>query len=139
MELDRFRTEIDPLLRALFGPTTRRIEGSGTFTPPVELYETAEELVLSVYLPGMSREDVHLEVVGDAIHLWGESKPTVPEKEVTIHLAQFGYGSFDLRYTLPVEIQTERCTATYRNGILEVHLPKVAAARPQPVEIRVEG
>jgi HSP20 family protein len=138
-EWNQARPEIEPLLRAFFGPIPRPIEGRGTFTPPVDLYETAEELVLRVYLPGMSPEDVHLEVVGDTIHVWGERKPTVPEKEVTIHLAQLGYGTFDLRYALPVEVQTERCTATYRSGIIEVHLPKVATARPQPVEIRVEG
>jgi HSP20 family protein len=139
VELNRFRTEIDPFIRAFFGPTSRQIGGSGTFTPPVDLYETTEELVLQVYLPGMSREDVHLEVVGDAIHLWGESKPIVPEKEVTVHLTGGYYGSFDLRYTLPVEIQSERATATYRGGILEVHLPKVENARPRSVEIRIEG
>jgi HSP20 family protein len=138
-ELNRFRGEIDPFFRAFFGPPFRAMEESGVFTPPVDLYETAEELVLHVYLPRLSREDVHLEVEGDTIHLWGETKPTVPEKEVTIHLAQGGYGAFDLRYRLPVEVQTEKCAATYRNGILEVRLPKVEAARPRKVEIRVEG
>jgi HSP20 family protein len=138
-ELDRVRTELDPIFRTFFGPTPRWIEGRAAFTPPVDLYETAEELVLQVYLPGMSREDVQLEVVGDAIHLWGESKPVAPEKDVTIHLAGGTYGPFDLRYTLPVEVQTERCTATYRGGILEVHLPKAETARPRSVQVQIEG
>jgi HSP20 family protein len=138
-ELDRVRTEIDPFFRAFFGPTRRQIAGSGTVTPPVDLYETAEELVLRAYLPGISREDVHLEVVGDTIHLWGESKAVVPEKEFTVHLTGGYHGSFDLRYTLTVEVQSERCMATYRGGILEVHLPKVETARPRRVPIQVEG
>jgi HSP20 family protein len=139
VEFTRLGTEIDPLFRAFFGPTLPGIEETGTFTPAVDLYETAEELVLHAYLPGVSQEDIHLEVVGDTIRLWGERKPIVPETEVTVHLAQSGYGTFDLRYTLPVNVQTERCTATYRNGILEVHLPKVEAARPRTVEIHVAG
>jgi HSP20 family protein len=138
-ELDRVRTEIDPFFRAFLGPTPRQIEGYRAFTPPVDLYETAEELVLRVYLPAMSREDVHLEVVGDTIHLWGESKPVVPEKEFTVHLTGGYCGAFDLRYALPVEVQSERCTATYRGGVLEVHLPKVETARPRRVQIEVEG
>jgi HSP20 family protein len=139
MELNRVRTEMDPLFRAIFGLTPRLVEGTSVFAPPVDLYQTTEELVLRAYLPGVSSEDVHLEVVGDTIHLWGETKPITPEKGVTIHLSGGCYGPFDLRYALPVEIQTKRCTANYRGGILEVHLPKVETAQPHPVEIRVEG
>lgn len=138
-EFNRFRTEIDPLFRAFFGPIPRELEGTGTFTPAVDLYETAEELVLHAYLPGVSQEDIHLEVAGDTIRLRGERKPIVPETDVTVHQAQSGYGTFDLQYVLPVDVQTERCTAAYRNGILEVHLPKVEAARPRTVEIHVAG
>jgi HSP20 family protein len=115
------------------------IEEKVGFTPAVDLYETAEEMVLHAYLPGMSREDIHLEVVGETLHLSGETKPRTPETEATVHLAEGNYGRFDFRYTLPVEVKTDQCKAVYRNGVLEVRLPKTEAARPKPVEITVEG
>lgn len=138
-EFSRIRSEMDRLFGELFGQTPRLFEGAGTFTPAVDLYETANEVVLNAYLPGMSREDIHLEVIGDTIHLWGESKSNVPEKDVTVYLAQGGFGRFDLRYSLPVEVKPEECKAVYRNGVLEVHLPKAESAKPRPVEVQIAG
>lgn len=138
-EFSRLRSEMDTLFDRFFGETPRLIQGIGTFTPAVDLYETPEELVLSAYLPGMSREDIHLEVVGDTLHLWGERKPITPEKDVTIHLAQGVSGQFDFRCGLPVEVKPDAVKAVYRDGVLEVRLPKAESAKPKPVEIRIQG
>jgi HSP20 family protein len=113
--------------------------GISTYTPAVDIYETADEVVLNAYLPGMSREDIHVEVLGDTIHISGESKPNLPEKDVTVHLAQGGFGQFDLRYTLPAEVKADQVKAVYRNGVLEIRLPKAESAKPQPVEVQIEG
>ena len=138
-EFTRLRSEMDSLFGSLFGQTPRLFEGIRTFTPAVDLYETAAEVVLNAYLPGMSREDIHVEVTGNTIHISGESKPNVPEKDVTVHLVQGGYGRFDLQYSLPAEVDANQIRAIYRNGILEVRLPKAESAKPKPVEVQVEG
>lgn len=139
-EFHRLRSEMDRLFGSLFGPTPEWLgAGASTYTPPVDLYETTDELILNAYLPGMSREDIHVELVGDTLHIRGESKPSVPEKGAIVHLAQGGYGRFDLRYTLPAEVKADAVKATYRNGVLEVRLPKVETAQRKPVEIKVEG
>ena len=138
-EFDRLRAEMDRLFGGMLGPPPRLPEGYGAFRPAVDMYETADELVLNAHLPGMSREDIHLEVVGDTIHLSGETKGNLPEKDVTVHRAEGSYGRFDVRCTLPVEVKPEECKAVYRNGMLELRLPKTEAAKPKPVEIRIEG
>jgi HSP20 family protein len=138
-EFHRLREEMDRLFGGVIGPIPRLAGGQTGYTPAVDLYETAEEVVLNAYLPGMSREDIHLEVVGEILHLTGETKPQVPEQDTTVHLAEGKFGRFDFRYTLPVEVKAAECTAIYRNGVLEVRLPKTEAARPKPVEITVEG
>jgi HSP20 family protein len=144
-EFDRLRTELDRLFGSVWGTPPRLIEagypvaGGAAFAPAVDMYETADEIVLTAHLPGMSREDIHLEVLGDTIRITGETRSNVPEKDVTVHKAEGAYGRFDLRYTLPVEVKPEECKAVYRNGMLEVRLPKVEAAKPTPIEIRVEG
>jgi HSP20 family protein len=138
-EFNRLQTEMDRLFTGLFRPAPRLMEGIPAFTPAVDVYETAEELVLNAHLPGMSREDIHVEVLGDTLRMSGETKAAVPEKEVTVHVLEGGYGRFDLRYTLPVEVKTDACKATYRNGVLEVRLPKVEEVKAKPIEIRVDG
>jgi HSP20 family protein len=138
-EFNRLQTEMDRLFTGLFRPAPRPMEGIPTFTPAVDLYETGEEVVINAYLPGISREDIHLEVVGDVIRITGETKAAVPEKDVTVHAMEGGYGRFEIRYTLPAPVKTEACKATYRNGVLEVRLPKVEEVKAKPIEIRVEG
>jgi HSP20 family protein len=138
-EFDRLRTEMDQMFDRFLPRTARWSEASPVFSPAVDLYETADDVVLNAYLPGMSREDIHLEVLGDTIHIWGESKPNIPEKDVTVHLVQGGFGQFDFRYRLPVEVSAEGCKATYRNGVLEIRLPKSEAAKPRSIEVQIAG
>ena len=130
---------MDRLFSEIFGPTPRWIDEAGGFAPTMGLYETGEEVVVQAYLPGTSREEIHVEVVWDTVHLFGESKPSVPEKNVIVHLAQGNYGKFDVRYRLPVTVNSEQAKATYRNGVLEIRLPKQEAAEPKKVEVRIEG
>jgi HSP20 family protein len=138
-EFNRLSTELDGLFTSLFGTAPRPVEGITTFTPAVDLYETAEELVVNAHLPGISREDLTVEVLADSIRIAGETRLSIPEIGVTVHQTQGRYGKFDVRYSLPIEIKAEQVKATYRNGVLEVRLPKVEAVRPKPVEVRVEG
>lgn len=138
-DFNRIRSEMDTLFDRFFGPGPRYGETAAGFAPAVDLYETKEEFVLNAYLPGLSREDIHLEVIGATLHIWGERKSLLPEKEAVIHIAQGGQGTFDFRYTLPVEVKAEEVKATYRNGVMEVRLPKAEWARPRPVEVQIEG
>jgi HSP20 family protein len=113
--------------------------GSHRWAPAIDLYETPEDLFLNAYLPGMSREEIHVQVEGNTVRLSGSGKPNLPEGEVTVHLAQGGFGKFDIRYTLPVEVQSDAVQAVYRNGILELRLPKAESARRRVVEVQVEA
>lgn len=137
-DFNRIRAEMDSLFERFFGQMPRYAEGIG-FAPAVDLYETKEEFVFNIALPGMSREDIHLEVIGNTVHVWGERKTALPEQDAVIHLAQSGTGAFDFRYTLPVEVKTDQVKATYRNGVMEIRLPKADWARPKAIEVQIEG
>ncbi len=112
--------------------------GTGA-APEIDLYETAEELVVNAYLPGISREDLHLEVLGDTFRITGELKQNIPEISTRVYVAQGRSGKFDLRYTLPIEIIAEQVKATYRRGVLQVRLPRAKAAQSSQVEVPIEG
>jgi HSP20 family protein len=138
-EFNRMCADMDRFFGGLLGPALPRTEEFSGYTPPVDLYETAQEVALNVYLPGMTQEDIQLEVTGDIIHIAGECKPTVPDKTTAVYQLQGGYGRFAVRYFLPVEVKPEQVKATYRNGVLEVRLPKVEAAKPKSIAVHVAG
>jgi HSP20 family protein len=138
-EFSRLNGALDRLFTGLFGTVPRPVEGNTTFTPDIDLYETTEELVVNAYLPGINREDLHLEVLGDTLRITGELKHSIPETSMRVYVAQGRSGKFDLRYSLPIEIIAEQVKATYRRGVLEVRLPRAEAARPSQVEVRIEG
>lgn len=137
-ELGKLHAEMDRLFGNVLGPIPWWGDGT-TFTPAVDLYETEGEIGMNVYLPGMALEDIHLQITGRQLVITGERKPAVPEKGAKAHLTQGAYGRFEVRYTLPTEILAAETKAVFRNGMLEVKLPKREPMLPQTVDIPVEG
>ena len=106
-------------------------------TPEVDLRETDKELILSASLPGMEKDDIDIDVTGDRITLSGESKTEEDKPGECYHIRQRGYGSFNISYSLPVEVKTKDVKATYKNGVLEVTMPKAEVREAK--KVHVEG
>lgn len=140
-DMERARREMDDLVTRAFGftPFNRLWDGVQAAAPPVELYETAEAFRLRVHLPGMSREDINLEVAENRVSVWGEHRTQGPAEDAKVHLNTAGYGRFRLDYELPVSVKTEEVQASYRDGILEVELPKVEVDRPKSIKVDIQG
>ena len=102
----------------------------GRWSPAVDIYETADALILKAELPGFSREDVNLEIKQHALLLRG-SRPR--EFEVAVehyHCIERMSGAFQRIFLLPTTIDSEKVTISCQNGILNVRLPKAGAANP---------
>jgi HSP20 family protein len=102
----------------------------GRWSPAVDIYETADALILKAELPGFSREDVNLEIKQHALLLRG-SRPR--EFEVGVehyHCIERMSGAFQRIFLLPTTIDSEKVTISCQNGILNVRLPKAGAANP---------
>jgi HSP20 family protein len=100
------------------------------WSPAVDIYETADALILKAELPGFSREDVNLEIKQHALLLRG-SRPR--EFEVAVehyHCIERMSGAFQRIFLLPTTIDSEKVTISCQNGILNVRLPKAGAANP---------
>jgi len=138
-EMERMRQEMDDLVTRAFGftPPSHLLNTPRASSVPVELYETPDAYTLRAHLPGMAREDINLEVTGSRITLSGEQRVNAPAEGAKVLVKSAGFGRFHLDYELPVEIKSGEVQATYRDGILEVTLPKVEAARPQSVKIDI--
>ena len=110
--------------------------------PAVELYETADDLRVFVYAPGMSQDKFDISVSADAITVKGERQPLLEMSDgLTSHTPWSGLatntGTFSASYTLPAEIDPARVEAAYKDGVLQIRLPKSEAAKPKQVKVEI--
>ncbi len=136
---------IQDRMNRLFDETltrTGRGEGEelarGVWSPAVDIYETDESIVLKAELPGIDKKEVSIEVKGNMLILKGERKFEKEIKEENYHRMERAYGSFQRTFTLPNIIKKENVKAKYKDGILEITLPKVKEAKPKHVKVEVQ-
>jgi HSP20 family protein len=113
-----------------------------TADPGLELYETADELMAFVVLPGMVRDKFDIAATADNITIQGERTPLLDvSSQVTSHTPwtnwAIGSGTFSATYTLPVEIDPAKIQAEYKDGVLYLRMPKSEAAKPKQVKVEV--
>lgn len=107
------------------------------FAPPAELLETDEHFMMSMDLPGMTSDDIKIEVQDKNLVVSGERKRELdPEKKYRFQRYEKAYGFFKRSFVLPASVQTDRIEARYQNGVLELYLPKAATAQTRKIEIR---
>lgn len=131
---DGFETEVRRLLEEAFGEA----ETIG-WRPAVEVTETADELELTAELPGMSRDDVEIELEHDMLTVRGvkEEKKEEEKEEggATYRVSERSYGEFSRSFTVPSTVDAEDISATFEDGVLTVTMPKMAEARGRKIEI----
>jgi len=106
--------------------------------PALEIYEKEDKFVLRAEVPGMTKDDVDISVLGDTLTIKGERKTESEVKDEDYHRCEMCYGKFSRAVTLPSAVQAGKVAATYDNGILEITLPKAAEAKPKKVEVKVK-
>jgi HSP20 family protein len=107
----------------------------GAWIPPVDIYETKESIVLNVELPGVTKEEISLEVKDNTLTIRGEKKLEKDVKEENFHRMERTYGSFMRAFTLPSTIHQDKVKAKFREGVLEITLPKAEEARPKQIKV----
>ena len=119
-----------PMLAARF---TQPDNGFG-WTPPVDIRETADAIVAHAALPGVEKEDLELEVKDGNLVLVGKRKETGGQQDNWIR-RELPYGQFYRAFKLSAEVKADAVKASFKNGILEIHLPKAEEAKPRKVRI----
>ena len=91
--------------------------------PPIDVYETADEYVITAELPGLGRDDVHIQVHDGRVHISGQRREhNVPCEQY--HRIERGHGSFSRTFELPLPVRSEQITADLRDGLLTIVCPK---------------
>jgi HSP20 family protein len=129
--------EVNRLFDAFFGRTSPVAALDRVWAPPVEMYETKDELVVTVEVPGVNEKDVHLSLTGDLLTVRGERAHRQEVKEDESYRTERWYGRFERTLPLPVPIQQDKVKATYRDGVLTVKLPKIEEINPKEIKIDV--
>jgi len=131
-ELERIRKEFDKLFEEVL---PARAEGEEIFVPPVDVYETDSEVVVKAELPGVKKEDIDVTIRENAIHLKAERKEEKEEKTENVHRVERFYGRIERVIPLPAEVKPEEAKAEYKDGVLEIRIPKVKVTKEAKVKI----
>src|SRR5258708_245555 len=107
------------------------------WTPPVDIQETEKEYIVKADLPDVKKEDVKVELDGDMLTVEGERKQEKEEKTKRFHRTERAYGKFVRRFGLPTHVDGANVKAEFKDGVLNVHLPKTEAAKPKAIEVKV--
>jgi HSP20 family molecular chaperone IbpA len=103
--------------------------------PPVDIYETSDGLTLVADLPGVSREDLSVDVKDDVLTIQGRAKHALPADPT---YAEFELVNFFRQFQLSDAVDINRITAELKHGVLTLHLPKAEAAKPKKIQVTVE-
>jgi HSP20 family protein len=131
------RDEMNRVFNEFFGHGSQE-EGTwyaGAWSPPVDIYETDEALIMKAELPGFSKDDISIELKENTLVMKGERKRQDEVKEGNYHRTERVYGAFQRSFLLPTTVEPDKVKASYKDGILELHLPKVPAAQPKRIAV----
>ena len=106
----------------------------GTF-PPISVFKSGDDHVLTAELPGAQKDAIEIEVKGDLLRIFGERKPDFARQEVSLHRHERSFGRFDRTVKLPFAIDAARVRASYENGVLSVTLPPLEADKPKKIAV----
>lgn len=134
---DLWNEEITRLFDGFF--TSRPWHGdlAPAFTPAVDIVETADEFVFRADLPGVSQKDVKVNLLGDTLTIRGERKQESETKNGGVHRTERIYGAFERRFKLGTPVRNDQVKAQYKDGVLEIHVPKAEEAKLREVEVQV--
>ena len=104
-------------------------------TPRVDLIDRESELLVRAEIPGVKKDDLDVSVSDDNVTIRGEVKHETAEEEGEYYHREMTYGSFYRTIALPAGVDTEKCKVTFKDGILEMKLPKLEAAKRRKIEI----
>ena len=126
-----------------FGSFPKRLFDNGgiafpEWSPQVDISEDDKEYLVKADLPEMKKENVKVTVENGVLCISGERKSEKEKKKKKYHRIERSYGTFLRTFTLPEDADANKIAAEFKDGGLKVHLPKIPAAKPKPVEVKVE-
>ena len=139
-ELNSIQSEMNRLFNTYFDSPTPANGGAALrrWIPAMDLVETEQDFVLRADLPGVSEDDVNIELEDRVLTISGERKAEHEERKEGYYRVERSSGAFTRTLTLPEGVDPETINATFANGVLEVRIPKPQEKKPHRVSISVD-
>lgn len=106
--------------------------------PSVDIFEEGDNIVLKSEMPGMSKNDIEINLTDDTITLSGEKKKEEKVEKKNFYRLERSFGSFKRAFALPMEVQSEKAKASFKDGVLEIKIPKSEEAKKKEKKIKIE-
>lgn len=133
-----WHSDIDRWMDNFFNSDFPLNDSISIIRPMVNVEETDNEFIISAELPGMDKKDINIVVNNGVISISGEKKNESETKEKNYHRIERRYGKFERSFVLPEGVDHEKIEARYKNGVLELSLPKMEEAKPKQIEVKVK-
>jgi HSP20 family protein len=136
-ELDQIQQRLNRLLLDRTSTTKTGEPSFADFSPAVDIEETATEFIVKADLPDVKKEELKIQLENGVLAIEGERKQEKEEKGKKFHKIEREYGRFVRRFSLPTEVEAEKVRAEFKNGVLNVVLPKAPAATSKAIEVAI--
>jgi HSP20 family protein len=145
-DITRWERDMERMMEDFFGRRIRpwwperwlRTEGIELTAPAVDLFEEKDDIVVKAELPGIDKNNVEVNLTNHTLTIKGEKKKEEEVKEENYYRAERSYGSFVRMLELPKDVHADKVKASFKNGILEVRLPKTEEAKTKEVKVKVD-
>ena len=138
VELLDMRKDLDRVFGSFFGATPAGMATTeGVWAPAVDIYENKDGFVVKAELPGMKQEDIQITIVDNALTLKGERRRENEVRDEGYTRIERAYGTFQRALVLPSVVDASKVRAKYKDGILEIELPKKEEAKPKEIKVQI--
>ncbi|HEU4344968.1 MAG TPA: Hsp20/alpha crystallin family protein [Candidatus Binatia bacterium] len=146
MDLTRWERDMDRMMEGFFGRRMRpwwperwfRGDEPEISIPAVDLYEDKNDIVVKAELPGIEKDNVEVNLTDHTLTIKGEKKKEEEVKEENYYRTERSYGSFVRTLELPKDVHADKVKANFKDGILEVRLPKTEEAKAKEIKVKVD-
>ena len=107
-----------------------------SFIPRLDIYEEKDELVVKAELPGVRKQDLDISLEGDILTLKAEKKSEEVAEDATHYIRERHSGQYSRSVSLPFYVDADKVSATFKNGLLAIRLPKAEEAKSRHIEVR---
>jgi HSP20 family protein len=146
MDLTAWEREMDRMMGDFFGRRMRplwperlfRGGDSEIIAPALDVYEEKDDIVVKAELPGMEKGDIEVDISDSELTLKGEKKKEEKIEEKDYYRCERSYGAFVRSIDLPRDVQADKVKASFKNGVLEVRLPKTEEAKTKEIKVKID-
>ena len=118
-------------------PALRAFSPFEVVVPAVDMYDDKNEIVVKAEVPGVDKENINISLSDNMLTIKGEMKKEEETKEEDYYYSERSYGSFVRTLNLPAKVSDKKIKASFKDGILEIHLPKAAESKPKDIKVEI--